>query len=182
MAANTDEEKKKSHYKNLMKEIEEYLNNLSNTNPKLGMLMRKLWKKVQEVPEEFTDQRVSYVLEEMRKEAIRNVVSGFAEEWCVSESAVIFAAERIDVESDTIPGLNNIKESADYAKYEKTHGKIPKFKYNQAIKKALFATLHTEVIPFRDDDYSRLDDRIAMEYTFLPEEAMAYVAEKPDRV
>ena len=121
----TDEERKEQHYQNLVTEITKYIEELLSTNPKLGALMQQLWEKVQENPDDFKDRRVSYVLAEMRKEAIDSVLSAFAEEWCVSLDAVSYAAERYQVGDTDLPGLNNLKKSADFDRYSSKHEGIP---------------------------------------------------------
>ena len=153
----TDEERQEQHYQNLVIEITKYIEELLSSNPKLGALMQQLWEKVQENPDEFKGKRVSYVLAEMRKEAIDSVLRGFAEEWCVSLDAVSYAADRYQVGDTDLPGLNNLKKSADFDSYSAKHEGISKFKYHQSVKKALLTLLNEDVIPLRDDDY-RIDD------------------------
>ncbi len=153
----TDKERQEQHYQNLVKEITKYIEELLSTNPKLGVLMQELWEKVQENPDEFKDRRVSYVLAEMRKEAIDSVLRNFAEEWCVSLDAVSYAADRYQVGDTELPGLNNLKKTADFDSYSAKHDGITKFKYHQSIKKSLLIVLNVDVIPLRDDDY-RIDE------------------------
>ena len=153
----TDEERQEQHYQNLVAEITKYIEDLLSSNPKLGELMQTLWKNVQDNPDDFKDRRVSYVLAEMRKDAINNILSAFAEEWCVSLDAVSYAADRYHVGDNELPGLNNLKKSADFDSYSAKHDGMSKFKYNQSVKKALLTVLNYEVIPLRDDDY-RIDD------------------------
>ena len=93
----------------------------------------------------------------MRKEAIDRVLSAFAEEWCVSPDAVSYAAERYQAGDTDLPGLNNLKKSADFNSYAAIHDGMSKFKYHQSVKKALLTVLNDDVIPLRDDDY-RIDD------------------------
>ncbi len=92
-------------------------------------------------------------IQEMREEAIHNVVKDFSKHWCVPESAVMYAAQRMKRDSGEIPGLNNIKDSSDYAAYKDRNGDLPKFKYNQAMKKDLRRMILEDIIPLRDDDY-----------------------------
>lgn len=153
----TDEERQEQHYQNLIVEITKYIEELLSTNPKLGALMQSLWQKVQENPDEFKDRRVSFVLAEMRKEAIESVLRDFAEEWCVSLDAVSYAADRYQVGDSDLPGLNNLKKSADFDGYSAKHDGVSKFKYHQSVKKALLILLNEDVLPLRDDDY-RIDD------------------------
>lgn len=149
----TDDERGKQHYQNLVNEINEYINELLLSNPKLGALMQQLWTNISENPDDFKDKRVSYILADMRKETIDRVLTSFAEEWCVALEAVSYAADRYECGDMELPGLNNLKKSADFDKYSTIHSDISKFKYHQAIKKALTDLLIEEIIPLRDDDY-----------------------------
>ena len=149
----TDDERGKQHYQNLVNEINEYINELLLSNPKLGALMQQLWTNISENPDDFKDKRVSYILADMRKETIDRVLTSFAEEWCVALEAVSYAADRYECGDMELPGLNNLKKSADFDKYSIIHSDISKFKYHQAIKKALTDLLIEEIIPLRDDDY-----------------------------
>ena len=149
----TDDERGKQHYQNLVNEIKEYIDELLLSNPKLGALMQQLWTNISENPDDFKDKRVSYILADMRKETIDRVLTSFAEEWCVALEAVSYAADRYEYGDTELPGLNNLKKSADFDKYSIIHSDISKFKYHQAIKKALTDLLIEEIIPLRDDDY-----------------------------
>lgn len=153
----TDEEREEQHYHNLISEISKYIEDLLSTNPKLGALMQGLWENINNNPDEFKNKRVSYILAEMRKEAIDNVLSKFASEWCVSLEAVSYSADRYEFGDTEIPGLNNLKKAANFDKFSETHSDISKFKYNQAMKKALSDLLIEEIIPLRDDSY-RIND------------------------
>ena len=161
----TDEERSEQHYQNLLKEINEYIEELLLSNPKLGALMRELWENISANPDDFKDKRVSYVLADMRKEAIDSVLSAFAEEWCVTIEAVSYAADRYEFGDTEIPGLNNLKKSADYDRYSASHSGTSKFKYHQAMKKALFDLLIDEIIPLRDDNYRIDDTKLALQTT-----------------
>jgi type I restriction enzyme R subunit len=153
----TDEERAEQHYQNLLAEISKYIEDLLSTNPKLGALMRELWENINNNPDEFKDKRVSHILADMRKETIDNVLSAFADEWCVPLEAISYAADRYEIGDTEIPGLNNLKKTANFDKFSETHSDISKFKYNQAMKKALSDLLVEEIVPLRDDNY-RIDD------------------------
>ena len=115
--------------------------------------MQRLWDNINEEPDKFKDKRVSYMLADMRRDTIDDILAGFAEEWCVSLDAVTYAADRYALGDKEIPGLTNLKESADYEKFSSTHSGIAKFKYRQAMKDALLNLLNEEIIPLRDDNY-----------------------------
>ncbi|MGN0584717.1 MAG: hypothetical protein ACI4JD_04615 [Ruminococcus sp.] len=153
----TDEERAEQHYQNLLDEISRYIEDLLSSNPKLGALMQELWDNINNNPDDFKDKRVFHTISQMRKEAIENVISDFANEWCFSLEAVSYSADRYELGDAEIPGLNNLKKAADFDKYSETHSDISKFKYNQAMKKALLDLLIEEIVPLRDDNY-RIDD------------------------
>ena len=99
------------------------------------------------------------VYEKINKEAAQDIkdLLGLDDEWCVSLEAVSYSADRYELGDTEIPGLNNLKKAADFDKFSETHSDISKFKYNQAMKKALSDLLIEEIVPLRDDNY-RIDD------------------------
>lgn len=146
-------ERNEQHYQNLMDEIEKYIDELMNTNPKLGALLKELWENIKKNPEEFKDKKVSHILEAMRKEAMNNILTAFAAEWCVSIEAITYSADHYVSGDSEIPALNNLKKTADFDRYSESHSGISKFKYHQEMKKALIQLLNQEIIPLRDDSY-----------------------------
>ena len=161
----TDEERSEQHFQNLLGEINKYIEELLSTNPKLGALMQELWNNIRENPDEFKDKRVSYILADMRKETIESVLREFAEKWCVALDAISYSADRYEFGDTEIPGLNNLKKSADFDRYAAEHDGVSKFKYHQAIKKALADLLIDEIIPLRDDNYRIDDAKLALQST-----------------
>lgn len=161
----TDEERSEQHFQNLLGEINKYIEELLSTNPKLGALMQELWNNIRENPDEFKDKRVSYILADMRKETIESVLREFAEKWCVALDAISYSADRYELGDTEIPGLNNLKKSADFDRYADEHDGVSKFKYHQAIKKALADLLIDEIIPLRDDNYRIDDAKLALQST-----------------
>lgn len=161
----TDEERSEQHFQNLLDEINKYIEELLSTNPKLGALMQELWNNIRENPDEFKDKRVSYILADMRKETIESVLREFAEKWCVALDAISYSADRYEFGDTEIPGLNNLKKSADFDRYAAEHDGVSKFKYHQAIKKALADLLIDEIIPLRDDNYRIDDAKLALQST-----------------
>ena len=161
----TDEERSEQHFQNLLDEINKYIEELLSTNPKLGALMQELWNNIRENPDEFKDKRVSYILADMRKKTIESVLREFAEKWCVALDAISYSADRYEFGDTEIPGLNNLKKSADFDRYAAEHDGVSKFKYHQAIKKALADLLIDEIIPLRDDNYRIDDAKLALQST-----------------
>lgn len=161
----TDEERNEKHYQNLLNEINEYIEELLSSNPKLGELMQRLWDTINADPDSFKDKKVSYILADMRKEAIDSMLAEFSNEWCVSIDAVSYAADRYELGDTEIPGLNNLKKTADFESYAVSHSEISKFKYHQAMKKALFELLIKEIIPLRDDNYRTEDAKMLLQTT-----------------
>ncbi|MDE7279997.1 MAG: hypothetical protein K2N26_09770 [Oscillospiraceae bacterium] len=149
----------------MLNEINEYIEELLSSNPKLGALMQNLWENVSENPDEFKGKRVSYVLADMRKEAIDSILAAFAEEWCVTLEAVSYAADRYEYGDIEISGLNNLKKSANFERYSVTNNGISKFKYHQAMNNALSDLLIDEIIPLRDDNFRIDNDKFSSQPT-----------------
>jgi len=157
----TDEERREKHYQNLLDEIKRYIEDLLSTNPKLGALMQKLWDSIRERPDDFKDKRVSYILADMRKEAINDILTDFSKRWCVSYKAVSYAADRYEIGGTEIPGLNNLKKTSDFDKYSAVNNGVSKFKYHQALKKELLMLLSEEVVSLRDDNYRADSEKLS---------------------
>ena len=134
-------------------EVENYIQELTKTNEKLGGLMQSLWEKILANPGKYKNKKIGIILAEMREDAIDKVINEFTEEWCVEKTAVQYTAEHYTLTDDEneIPGLKMLKETADYESYkEKAGNHVPKFKYYSSMKNNLLQVLEKEILPLRE--------------------------------
>jgi len=68
----------------------------------------------------------------------------------VDTGAIVYAVEMYRPKSDVIPGLQAIKDSADYSAYKAGAEKpLPKFKYLSALGAELMKLLNKDIVPLR---------------------------------
>ena len=66
-------------------EIDQYISWLKKSNPNLAEIMEELWTKIQENPENYRDQYVSSLLEEMIHQTIDALLDTFVKTWWVQK-------------------------------------------------------------------------------------------------
>lgn len=131
-----------------IKEIIEYIDELSKDNDKLGNLMRQILDKIIENKEAYRGQNVSLLLENMRQEAMTAVVKNFAKKWFVDEAAVMYAVQFH--RNGEIPNANLLKDSINYVEYkENVDNPLPKFKCRSEMITELEKVIETEIIPLQ---------------------------------
>ena len=131
-----------------IKEIREYIDELSKDNDKLGNLMRQILDKIIENKEAYRGENVSLLLENMRQEAMTAVVTNFAKKWFVDEEAVMYAVQFH--RNGEVPNANLLKDSINYVEYkENTDNPLPKFKCRSEMIAELEKVIETEIIPLQ---------------------------------
>ena len=67
-------------------EVDEYIETLHKTNPKLASLIKELWLDVKDKPNDYYDQEISVILENMIERAVQKLIREFSEKWYVNEN------------------------------------------------------------------------------------------------
>ncbi|MDD3261258.1 MAG: HsdR family type I site-specific deoxyribonuclease [Oscillospiraceae bacterium] len=136
-------------------EVENYIQELTKANEKLGSLMRKMWEKILVDPGKYKNEEIGTIFVEMREDAVDKVINKFVEEWCVKKEAVQYTAEHYNTLTDDdnkILGLKTLRETADYERYkEKIGNDIPKFRYYSSMRNNLLQMLQKEILPLREE-------------------------------
>ena len=133
-------------------EINGYIKNLNEFNPKLGALMQKLWNDITKNPDDFKDKRVATVLEDMRMQAVEECVNNLCEEWCINKEALLYAADTYQSGSD-IPNLKLIKDTSDFEKYQaKSAAHVSKLQYYRMLTEAIENALIEEIVPLQGQE------------------------------
>lgn len=135
----------------MTEEIESYIKTLTETNEKLGHLMQELWDDVSKHPENFKDKRVATVLEEMRSGAVKSYVFDLCNTWMLKEDAVMYAVDHYHADA-SVPNMQNIKATGDYAGYKEKNGDIPKLKYYRLLSDAVTKTLVEDIGPLQGEE------------------------------
>lgn len=133
-----------------VKEVNKYIVELEKNNQQLAELMKELWGNIQENPEEYRDQNVSILLEDMIQTTRYELVEDFAEKWCVNEDNLDFVISNYKVNRDRQNGESELKVTSDYDKYKENNSDaVSKLKYWKTVRQDLDELMHNQILPLR---------------------------------
>lgn len=131
-------------------EIDNYINELKRTNPKLAELMEQLWNDIQEAPEQYRGKQVSSLLEEMIQEAIAYQVNRLSKEWAMKESVLTFYVNHYNPKKERQNGESELKRTSDYEAYKATtENPVKRLTYWREIKNAVADMINETILPLR---------------------------------
>ena len=131
-------------------QIKEHIDEMSKDNPQLACLLEQLFDDIIANSEKYKNVQVSMILEQMRIEAIHQMLVDFSKKWFVEYEAVQFAVDRF--RGEEIPNKKALVDAANYASYkESTDNALSKFSYQSSLKKELLELIVNEIVPLRRD-------------------------------
>lgn len=131
-------------------EVNQYIEDLGKSNPKLATLMRNLWDGIRRDPEDYRDKNVSNLLEDMAQETKYEVVQDFSEKWQVDEEELEYVVANYSSKKERQNGEKELRDSADYQAYrEKTEKPVPKLKYWKTVRSDLEKVMVNEILPLQ---------------------------------
>lgn len=134
------------------KEIDNYLNELSLTNDKLAVLIKKLWNDVKNNPEDYRDKDISILLNELIQDKKSNETSYLAEKWSVNEDDLNYVVNNYNPKKEKQVGEQELRDSSDYDTYKKNHDNpVSKLRYWKSFKKDLVQVMEEELLPLNRD-------------------------------
>lgn len=132
-------------------EVNRYIDDLAKNNEKLADLVRDLWRDIQLNPENYRDQNVSLILEEMRQETEYKAIQEFSQKWSVEEDAATYVALNYNPKKKKQSGENEMKSSADYDNYKQTvDNPVSKLRYWKNVRSDFEKMVKNEILPLRD--------------------------------
>lgn len=132
-------------------EVNRYIDDLAKNNEKLADLVRDLWRDIQLNPENYRDQSVSLILEEMRQETEYKAIQEFSQKWSVEEDAATYVALNYNPKKKKQSGENEMKSSADYDNYKQTvENPVSKLRYWKNVRSDFEKMVKNEILPLRD--------------------------------
>lgn len=133
-----------------MDEVNQYIDELAKSNEKLAQLMRHLWDNIQHSPENYRNQNVSNLLEDMVRGTSYEVQQEFSNKWQVNEEELAYVMENYNPKRDHQSGENELQRTADYSSYkEKAEEPVSKLKYGKTMRKELDKVMKEEILPLR---------------------------------
>lgn len=131
-------------------EVNKYILELGKSNPKLSIVMQKLWDNIKDNPEDFRDKNVSNVLEDMIQSEEQEFIQDFSEKWHVDEDELTYVVANYNPKRNKQNGENELKKSADYHAYkEKADNPVPKLRYWKHVRSDLQETMQKEILPLQ---------------------------------
>ncbi|GEQ38506.1 type I restriction-modification system restriction subunit R [Tetragenococcus halophilus] len=133
-----------------MNEVDQYIDQLAKSNEKLARLMRYLWSNIQQEPENYRDQNVSNLLEDMIQGTSYEVQQEFSDKWQVDEEELAYVMENYNPKKKHQNGEQELQRTADYSTYkEKAEEPVSKLKYGKTMRKELDKVMKEEILPLR---------------------------------
>lgn len=133
-----------------VEEVNKYIADLEKNNPKLADLVKELWKSIQDNPEEYRDQNVSVLLENMIQTTRYELVEDFAQKWCVNEDNLDFVVSNYNPNRERQNGESELKHTSNYSKYKETDKEpVSKLKYWKTVRQDLDELMKNEILPLR---------------------------------
>ena len=140
--------------KQLMKQIGDYIEELSARTPKIGQLLNDLWLKIKADPEKYKQEKISALFEKMKKESIQKLIEDFCAKWYLDDPKAmktIYYSSCDYKGDDVIPNLNEIQDNCNFKRYkEEAEKPLLKFAFYNKLKEALIDTFKNDILPLKE--------------------------------
>ncbi|MRB36046.1 type I restriction endonuclease subunit R [Bacillus thuringiensis] len=134
----------------MVDEINQYISWLKKSNPNLAEIMRELWTNIQANPENYRDQYVSSLLEEMIQQTINALLDTFVQTWWVQKEELEFMVANYNPNYEKQNGEAELKRTSDYNAYkEHTSNPVNKLKYWKTVKNAFEDMMVQNILPLQ---------------------------------
>ncbi|WP_066415286.1 type I restriction endonuclease subunit R [Sutcliffiella cohnii] len=133
-----------------MKEVVQYLEDLTTSNPKLAALMKELWENIQRDPEAYRDQNISVLLEEMIQKTTYKLIEAFSEKWYVKEEELSFMVANYNPSKDKQSGEAELKRTSDFESYKvNTEKPVKRLSYWKSVKQDFEKMMADDILPLQ---------------------------------
>ena len=131
--------------------VNNYIEDLNKSNPKLSGIISQLWQKVQADTEEYQGQSVAHKLDEMIEKTTQEKIHKVANYWKIGQEELQFVVDNFRVGRDKQNGEKAITDSQNYAAYKEALGDqaLPKLKYKKALKEDYMTMIAEDILPLR---------------------------------
>jgi len=136
--------------KKAAEEVNKYIEELAKSNPRISVIMRKLWDNVLDNPEDYRDKNVSNVLEDMVQSEEHAIIQDFSNRWELNEDELTYVVANYNPKRDKQNGENELKQTADYHAYRsKVDEPVPKLRYWKTVRSELKEVMDKEILPLQ---------------------------------
>ena len=131
--------------------VDNYIEDLNKSNPKLSNLISKLWQNVQADAKSYQGQSIIHKLDEMIELTTQKKIRETADYWQIGEDELQFVVDNYRIGRDKQNGEKAITDSQNYLAYKEVHGDeaLPKLKYKKALKEDYMRMISEDILPLR---------------------------------
>ena len=131
--------------------VNNYIEDLNKSNPKLSGIISQLWQEVQADTEEYQGQSVAHKLDEMIEKTTQEKIHKVANYWKIGQEELQFVVDNFRVGRDKQNGEKAVTDSQNYAAYKEALGDqaLPKLKYKKALKEDYMTMIAEDILPLR---------------------------------
>ena len=134
------------------KEIDKYLDELSQSNQKLSALIKTLWEDIRQNPEHYRDKDISILLNRLIQDKKLNETSQLAEKWSVNEGDLRYVVNNYNPKKEKQVGEQELRDSSNYEQYKESNDNpVSKLRYWKSFKKELVQVMEEELLPLERD-------------------------------
>lgn len=131
--------------------VNNYIEDLNKSNPKLSGIISQLWQEVQADTKEYQGQSVAHKLDEMIEKTTQEKIHKVANYWKIGQEELQFVVDNFRVGRDKQNGEKAVTDSQNYAAYKEALGDqaLPKLKYKKALKEDYMTMIAEDILPLR---------------------------------
>ena len=131
--------------------VDNYIEDLNKSNPKLSGMISQLWQEVQTDTEQYQGQSVAHKLDEMIEKTTQQKIHETADYWKIGHDELQFVVDNFRIGREKQNGEKAVTDSQNYAAYKEAHGDqaLPKLKYKKALKEDYMSMIAEEILPLR---------------------------------
>lgn len=129
--------------------INEYIEELKRTNPKLAAIIEELWQDLIRNPEAYRNESISHLIDKKIEETIHAKVKALSDHWCVGFEELLFLVNNYRKGTKVQIGEQAVRESRNYELYKERHQEnaLSQLKYSIAMKEAYATVIENEIEP-----------------------------------
>lgn len=103
--------------------ISEYIDDLAQTNKPLADIIRSLWLRVQQTPQQFTDQQVDQILEHLIDQESQRIMQDFAQRYKVNYESLRYVMANYDPDADVQQqrGMNDLVDKSAFQEFKSAY-------------------------------------------------------------
>lgn len=131
--------------------VDNYIEDLNKSNPKLSGIISQLWQEVQTDTKQYQGQSVAHKLDEMIEKTTQQKIHETADYWKIGRDELQFVVDNFRIGREKQNGEKAVTDSQNYAAYKEAHGDqaLPKLKYKKALKEDYMSMIAEEILPLR---------------------------------